>query len=89
STCFICLPRKSWSESWSGNEGRLKKDNKQKTKAISKLIHFKIDNNIRTKIKGFEAPFRIVADPELIGIGYDVGFGNDNSAGMGCVELID
>ena len=47
-----------------------------------------IDNNIRTKIKGFEASFRIVADPGLIGIGYDAGFGNDNSAGMGCAESI-
>jgi len=53
---------------------------------ISKLIHFKkIDKNIKTKIKGFEAPFKIVADPRLIKIGYDCGFGNDNSAGMGCV----
>jgi len=56
---------------------------------ISKLIHFKkIDNNIRTKIKGFEAPFKIIADPKLMKIGYDAGFGNDNSAGMGCVEFI-
>lgn len=58
---------------------------------ISKLIHFKkIDNHTRTKIKGFEAPFKIVADPELIKIGYDAGFGNDNSAGLGCGKhLID
>ncbi|MBW2569769.1 MAG: CRISPR-associated endoribonuclease Cas6 [Deltaproteobacteria bacterium] len=56
---------------------------------ISKLIHFKkIDNNIKTKIKGFEAPFTVVADPRLIKIGYDCGFGNDNSAGLGCVEII-
>ena len=56
---------------------------------ISKLIHFKkIDKNIKTKIKGFEAPFKIIADPRLIKIGYDCGFGNDNSAGMGCVEII-
>jgi len=54
---------------------------------ISKLIHFKrIDKNIKTKIKGFEAPFKIIADHRLIKIGYDCGFGNDNSAGMGCVE---
>ena len=54
---------------------------------ISKLIHFKkIDKNIKTKIKGFEAPFRIVADPELIGIGYDAGFGNGGSMGLGCVK---
>jgi len=56
---------------------------------ISKLIHFKkINNNIKTKIKGFESPFKIIADPELIGIGYQAGFGNDNSAGLGCVEII-
>jgi len=57
---------------------------------ISKLIHFKkIDNNIRTKIKGFEAPFKIIADPKLITIGYDAGFGNDNSAGLGCVGELE
>jgi len=56
---------------------------------ISKLIHFKkIDGNTKTKIKGFEAPFKITADPKLIKIGYDAGFGNDNSAGLGCVESI-
>lgn len=56
---------------------------------ISKLIHFKkIDNTLRTKIKGFEAPFKITADPRLIRIGYDAGFGNDNSAGLGCVKII-
>jgi CRISPR-associated endoribonuclease Cas6 len=56
---------------------------------ISKLIHFKkIDNKTRTKIKGFEAPFKIVAGPGLIKIGYDCGFGNDNSAGMGCIKSI-
>ena len=56
---------------------------------ISKLIHFKkIDNKTRTKIKGFEAPFKITADPKLINIGYQTGFGNDNSAGLGCVKNI-
>ena len=56
---------------------------------ISKLIHFKkIDNNTKTKIKGFEAPYKIIADSRLIKIGYQAGFGNDNSAGMGCVEII-
>lgn len=57
---------------------------------ISKLFHFKkIDNNVKTKIKGFEAPFKIVADYRLIKIGYDAGFGNDNSAGMGCVDKLE
>ena len=53
---------------------------------ISKLIHFKkISKNVTTKIKAFEAPFEITADPDLSKIGYDTGFGNDNSAGLGCV----
>ena len=69
---------------------------------ISKLIHFKriknnhtsncdnkkSDSDIRTKIKAFEAPFTIIADPELVKIGYDAGFGNDNSAGLGCADII-
>jgi len=54
---------------------------------ISKLIHFKKINNITTKIKAFEAPFKITADPALIKIGYDCGFGNDNSAGLGCAKI--
>ncbi len=52
---------------------------------ISKLMHFKKIGNQTTKIKAFEAPFKICADPELVKIGYDCGFGNDNSAGLGCV----
>ena len=55
---------------------------------ISKLIHFKkIDKNIKTKIKGFEASFKIIADSRLIKIGYDAGFGNGGSMGFGCVEI--
>ncbi len=49
---------------------------------IDKLIHFK--NGM--KIKAFEAPFRVKADPRLIRIGYECGFGEQNSAGFGCVE---
>lgn len=56
---------------------------------ISKLIHFKkIDNKTTTKIKGFEAPFKIKANPELTKMGYEAGFGNGNSSGLGCVEYI-
>jgi len=51
---------------------------------ISKLIQFK--NGI--KIKAFEAPFTISADPDLIKIGYQSGFGEKNSDGFGCVEII-
>jgi len=51
---------------------------------ITKLIEFK--NKI--KIKAIEAPFSIEADPELIKIAYECGWGEKNSAGFGCVEQI-
>jgi len=51
---------------------------------ISKLIHFKDD----IKIKAFEAPFTITARPELIQTGYTCGFGEKNSDGFGCAEII-
>jgi CRISPR-associated endoribonuclease Cas6 len=51
---------------------------------ISKLISFK--QNL--KIKAMEAPFTIKADPALIKIGYDCGFGEKNSAGFGLVDLV-
>jgi len=52
---------------------------------ISKPISFK--NNI--KIKAYEAPFTIKANPELIKIGYDCRFGEKNSAGFGMVKIIE
>ena len=51
---------------------------------ISKLMKFK--NNIM--VKGFEAPFTVETYPELIKIGYECGFGDNNSAGFGCVEVV-
>jgi len=51
---------------------------------ISKLIHFKDD----VRIKAFEAPFTIIAKPELIQTGYTCGFGEKNSDGFGCAEMI-
>ena len=51
---------------------------------ISKLIHFKDD----IRIKAFEAPFTIKAKPELIQTGYTCGFGEKNSDGFGCVEVV-
>ncbi len=50
--------------------------------AQMQLIHFNKVNNITTKIKGFEAPFKKTADSQLVKIGYDTGLGNDNSAGL-------
>lgn len=52
----------------------------------------KIRKNIKFKdsrIIGMEAPFTIKADPELIKIGYESGFGSENSAGFGMVEKVE
>lgn len=50
----------------------------------------KIRKNIKFKnsrIIAMEAPFTIIADPELIKIGYECGFGSENSAGFGMAEV--
>lgn len=58
---------------------------------IRKNIRFKRDvkTGKYTHIIGMEAPCTIQADPELIKIGYQCGFGEKNSAGFGMVERVD
>jgi CRISPR-associated endoribonuclease Cas6 len=48
---------------------------------ISKLVQFK-----ETKIKAYQAPFRVSGSRELIKLGWECGFGNANSQGFGMVE---
>ncbi len=57
---------------------------------IRKNIRFKIDSATGkySHIIGMEAPFTIKADPKLISIGYQCGFGEKNSAGFGMVEAV-
>ncbi len=40
------------------------------------------------KIKAMEAPFFIEADSDLIRLGYECGWGEKNSAGFGCVDVL-
>lgn len=56
----------------------------KKNGRISKLIEFKS----QVMVKAMESPFIVEADPELIKIGYECGWGEKNSAGFGCVEPI-
>ena len=49
----------------------------------SKLIDYK-----GTKIRGWFMHFTVQGNPELIKIGYEAGFGEENSAGFGMVEAI-
>lgn len=58
------------------------KDYIERKDRISKLIH--LENG--SKVKAFEAPFEIQADPELIHTGYRCGFGEKNNLGFGCVK---
>lgn len=59
----------------------------RKNGKISKLKKIVKDENV-LRYKGFEAPFTIKADPELIKIGYSAGFGVNNAMGWGCVEIL-
>lgn len=51
----------------------------------SNLITIKEGSPDETKIRGFEYSFEIQAQPELIRLGYETGFGINNSLGFGCV----
>lgn len=55
----------------------------------SKLITIKEGTLQETKIRGYLYEFKIKADPEIIELGYQVGFGKLCSLGMGCVKNIN
>ena len=40
------------------------------------------------KIRGFDASFLLEADPELLRVGYEAGFGEKNTIGFGMVEYL-
>jgi CRISPR-associated endoribonuclease Cas6 len=62
----------------------------KKGKGVEKLITIAEGTPKETKVKAMLCPFTIEADPELIQVGYDCGFGNNNSMGFGMVkEMID
>jgi CRISPR-associated endoribonuclease Cas6 len=50
---------------------------------IHKIIHYK-----DTKIFAYLAPFTVQGDVELVRVGYDCGFGDGNSKGLGMVEVV-
>ena len=53
-----------------------------------KLIKIKADNASETFLKGFLFSFKLTAPVELIRIGYYGGFGEKNSLGFGCCEVV-
>ena len=54
----------------------------QNKRRVTRLISF---NGI--KILGYMIPFRVTGNPELIRVGYQMGFGNRNNCGFGMVKV--
>ena len=54
----------------------------------SKLITIKKGSPHETKLKGYDFSFTLKAPKELLKIGYYAGFGEKNSMGFGCVEVV-
>jgi len=57
-------------------------------KSKSRLITIKTGQPQQTRVRGYFFRFRITAPPELLRFGYQAGFGEKNSLGFGCVEVI-
>ncbi len=63
---------------------------RKRGKRIEKLITIAEGTERETKVKAILCPFTISAPPELIKIGYECGFGENNAMGFGMVkEMID
>lgn len=62
---------------------------KSESKARSKLIAIKQGTPQETKIRGFLYDFTVMGPPELIRLGYYAGFGEKNSLGFGCVDVME
>ncbi len=53
---------------------------------VSKLFTIKEGTREETRIKGFECPFTLRGNPELMAIAWECGIGDHNSMGCGMVE---
>ncbi|HKI45477.1 MAG TPA: CRISPR-associated endoribonuclease Cas6 [Balneolales bacterium] len=54
----------------------------------SRLIKIKADTPQETRVRGYLYDFECSAPAELLRFGYEAGFGEKNSLGFGCVEVI-
>jgi len=59
------------------------------TKPKSRLIIIKSGTKQESKLRGYLYNFRIKAPAELIRLGYYAGFGEKNSLGFGCGEIVE
>ena len=54
----------------------------------SRLITIKANTKEESKIRGYSYKFKIKAPKELLRLGYYAGFGEKNSMGFGCCEVV-
>lgn len=52
------------------------------------LITIKEGNEKEIKLKAYNMTFELTGSPELMRIGYEAGFGVNNSLGLGCVKVL-
>ncbi len=59
----------------------------RQNKKVTKLIRIEKKNGLTINIKANQIPFTVEGSKELIKVGYDCGFGQQNSLGFGLVDL--
>jgi CRISPR-associated endoribonuclease Cas6 len=59
---------------------------RQQGRTIEKLITIAAGTERETRVKAIECPFRLTTHPDLIRVGYECGFGENNSMGFGMVK---
>lgn len=59
------------------------------SKPKSRLITIKANTKEETKIRAYSYKFKIKASKELLRLGYYAGFGEKNSMGFGCCEVLE
>jgi len=60
---------------------------RDKGRSVEKLITIKDSNGRETRVKAIQCPFTVTGNPELIKVGYECGFGENNSMGFGMVKV--
>lgn len=60
---------------------------REKGRSVEKLITIKDSNGRETRVKAIQCPFTVTGNPELIKVGYECGFGENNSMGFGMVKV--
>lgn len=60
----------------------------QANKKVTKLITMKENTEKEYKIRGFNCPLKLIAEPEMHYIAYTCGIGMKNKFGFGCLEIL-